>query len=91
MFVYQLWSGRPHVDNPKLLKDPQKKRKKLRQEHEEIAAEGEAGHGEARGAHREVGQSEGEAEQARTGADRQEHGEAEGRRRKSGDGGRDLL
>jgi len=97
VFVYQLWSGRPHVDNPKLLKDPQKKRKKLRQEHEEMEERqseeeaGEAGHGEARRAHREVGQSEGEAEQARTGADRQEHGEAEGRRRKSGDGGRDLL
>ena len=99
VFVYQLWNGWPHVGKPELVGDHQNKRKKVRQseEMEEVLSgqgHGDAGEGEARRAQGEVGQSEGGAGQGEIGADGQEHGgegHLEGRRRRSGDGGRDLL
>ena len=70
--------------------EDQKKRKIERQNNEEGEFDEEAGHGEARWAHGEVGQFDGEARgQGETRAERQEH--EEGRRRRSGEGGRDLL
>merc|ERR1719331_490073 len=93
VFVYQLWNGWPHVGKPELVGDHQNKRKKVRQNEEmeeglSGQGHGEAGDEEARRSQGEVGQSEGGAGHG------QEHGEEghlEGRRRRSGDGGRDLL